>query len=138
MNVEVHTSEEGGQKIVTETKFDDYFMYSIDKMGPMGEDGYGMPPCGAGAKENMCQKQVYSQNTCCTHVEIKDHSNNMHHSFYRCMNQKVVDAAFSVEIDGMMMSMQCTGDSMGSAASYFSSGAAILASIMALISMSAF
>ena len=105
VNVEVHMSEEGGQKIVTETKFDDYFMYSIDKMGPMGEDGYGTPPCGPGAKENMCQKQVYSQNTCCTHVQMKDHSNNMQHSFYRCMNQKVVDAAFSVEIDGMMMSM---------------------------------
>jgi hypothetical protein len=138
VNVEVHMSDEGGQKIVTETKFDNYFMYSIDKMGPMGEDGYGKPPCGPHAEYDLCAEKVYSQETCCAHVEMMDHANNMHHSFYRCMNQNVVDAAFSLEIDGMRMSMQCSGGMKGSGASFYSSGAAILASILALISMSAF
>jgi hypothetical protein len=53
------------------------------------------------------------------------------------MNVKVVDAAFSFEIDGMKMSMACTGNGTMSGAKYFS-GAAILASLVALISSATF
>ena len=50
MNYEMWQGEDGTQKVVTETKFDNYFMYSIDKTGPMGEDGWGKAPCGPEAE----------------------------------------------------------------------------------------
>jgi hypothetical protein len=53
------------------------------------------------------------------------------------MNKKVVDAAFSFEINGMKMSMACTDDGKHSAASSLA-GSAILASIIAMISMATF
>ena len=58
-------------------------------------------------------------------------------SFYRCMNKKVVDASFSFEIDGMKMTMSCTGDNKGSAAAYFT-GSAILATLVSLITLASF
>ena len=120
----------------TEMKFDNYFMYSIDGTVPMGEKAIEVPPCGPMAEENSCPKRAMSKDTCCTHVQMDDHMTGMTHSFYRCMNQKIVDASFSVQIDGMMMSMACTGDQM-SAASYFSA-ATLLASIGTLITISTF
>ena len=94
----------------TEVKFDNYYMYSIDGTVPMGDKPVEVPPCGPNAKENMCPKMAMSEETCCTRVQMDDDMTGMTHSFYRCMNQKMVDASFSVQIDGMMMSMACTGD----------------------------
>lgn len=121
---------------MTEAKFDNYFLYSIDTMG---EDGFGTPPCGPAAKYDMCKEKVYSQETCCTHVVMMDRNGNQQQSFYRCMNQQVVDASFSFEIDGMSMSMMCSGgdgDMMSAAANI--NGFALLASIISLITISGF
>lgn len=119
----------GNDQITSETKFDQYFMYSIDNMGGNSDE---MPPCGPQADYDKCKDLAGSENTCCTQVVMRDEI--MEYSFYRCMNQMVVDASFSVEIDGMKMSMGCTEGSSGAA--YFTS--AILSSIAALITMSIF
>lgn len=108
----------------------------------MGQDGYGMPPCGPDAEYDMCKEKVFSQETCCTHITGVDKmfiesSEKSVSSFYRCMNQKVVDASFSFEIDGMKMSMSCTGDNKGSGASYIT-GSAILSSIVAMVTLASF
>ena len=137
VSVDMSMGEDGAQKTVTETKFDNYFMYAIDQSGPMDGRGYNTPQCGPEAERDMCKEKVFSQDTCCANVVMNDRNNNMMHSFYRCMNMMIVDASFSVEIDGHKMSMACTGDMSPSAASYFS-GAAFLASIVTLMTMSIF
>lgn len=131
-SMELEMDNSNGWKQSYSVKFDKYFMYGIDYMG---EDGYGMPPCGPDAKYDMCKEKVYSQETCCTHITMQDSMfmENAKSSFYRCMNVKVVDASFSFEIDGMKMSMSCSGDDKMSAASYLS-GVTIIASLVALIS----
>jgi hypothetical protein len=85
MSYDMWQGVDGSQKLVTESKFDDYFMYSMDTTGPM-RDGYDMPVCGPMAPENKCDKMI-NEDSCCTHVEMKDPDNGMQHSFYRCMNQ---------------------------------------------------
>lgn len=87
--------------LMTEMKFDEYFMYGIDHMGEEG----ATPPCGPDAEYDMCKEKVFSQDTCCSHVVMMDDDGNQKNSFYRCMNQNVVDASFSISIDGMKMSM---------------------------------
>lgn len=99
-----------------------------------------MPPCGPDAEYDMCKEKVMSQETCCTHIVgvsqlVMERTGQS--SFYRCMNQKVVDASFSFEIDGMKMSMSCTDGGKGSAAAYFGSSA-ILATVIAMISFASF
>lgn len=131
--VEVKTeTSDNGYKQETTTKFDNYFMYSMDYMGEAPYDG---PECGPHAKTDACKDKVDGEQYCCTHVTMQDSMvmENAGSSFYRCMNQKMVDASFSFEIDGMKMSMQC----MGSAASYLT-GSAVLASIVAMIALVGF
>lgn len=77
-------------------KFDKYFMYSIDNMGGNTNE---MPACGPSAKMYECQKTVNSRETCCAQV-VTMADGEEQQAFYRCMNQKVVDASFAIEIDG--------------------------------------
>lgn len=130
--IEVKTDTSDGYQQETTTKFDDYFMYSMDYMG---EGNYNGPECGPDAKHDMCKEKVGGDEYCCTQVSMQDSMimENSGSNFYRCMNQKIVDASFSFEIDGMKMSMKC----MGSAASYFT-GSAVLASIVAMIALVGF
>lgn len=116
----------------TTAKFDDYFMYSMDYMG---KEEMAMPPCGPDAKYDMCKEMAGRDDVCCTHVTMEDSMmmEDAGSSFYRCMTQKVVDASFSMEINGMTMSMQCAG----SGAAYLT-GSVIIASIIAMISLASF
>jgi hypothetical protein len=102
MSVKTDTSD--GYKQETVSKFDDYYMYSMDYMGEKGYDG---PECGPYAKQDSCKEKVNGDQYCCTHIQMQDSMvmENAESSFYRCMNQKIVDASFSFEIDGMKMSM---------------------------------
>lgn len=120
-----------GDQLISVMKFDRYFMYGIDNMGATGN---GAPDCGSGQKgsgeqKNSCNDLVKSHNSCCAHVVLHEGSGRQT-SFYRCMNQKVVDASFSMEMDGIKMSMQC--NQSGASKTYITS--AIVASIMALVS----
>ena len=136
--MEVNMDMSNGYQQETTMKFDNYFMYGMDYVGGEGQHGYDMPPCGPDAKYDLCKEKVMSQETCCAHIVgmgemFMERSGQT--SFYRCMNQRVVDASFSFEIDGMKMSMSCTDNSTGSA--YFTSSA-ILAAIIAMISLASF
>lgn len=51
--------------------------------------------------------------SCCAHVVMTDKNKGEQTSFYRCMNMKVMDVSFAVEIDGMSMNMGCSGDVSG-------------------------
>lgn len=115
----------GGDQLTSIMKFDKYFMYGMDNMGGKGNSA---PECKIGAKD-PCKKE--SGKSCCAHV-IMTEGNGEQTSFYRCMNEKVVDAQFSVEIDGMKMSMACSESS----STYVTS--AIMASLAALASMTVF
>jgi len=132
--VEVKTDTSDGYKQETTTKFDDYYMYSMDYMG---EGKYDGPECGPNAKHDTCKEKVGGDKYCCAQVSMKDSMvmENAGSSFYRCMNEKIVDASFSFEIDGMKMSMHCMDK--GSAASYFT-GSAVLATIVAMIALIGF
>ena len=105
-------------------------------MDYMGEDYMEMPPCGPDAKYDMCPEMAGRDDTCCTRITMEDAMmmENAQSSFYRCMSHQVVDASFSMEINGMKMSMGCTG---GSAAAYFT-GSAIFATIIAMITLASF
>lgn len=110
-------------------KFDKYFMYGVDSMG--GE-GNSAPQCGPGMPNGaQCRGGSYGQKSCCAHVVMME-GGGRETSFYRCLNQKVVDASFSMEIDGMKMSMGC----MDNGSTYV--GGAILASLGALFSMAVY
>lgn len=43
VSVDMSMGEDGAQKTVTETKFDNYFMYAVDQSGPMDGRGYNTP-----------------------------------------------------------------------------------------------
>ena len=97
---------EGNNIITSEMKFDKYFLFGIDNMGGQANN---TPPCGPNIEYDSCKDSVNSDETCCTHITFWDQDKEDQYSFYRCMNQKVVDASFSVEIDGVKMSMSCSG-----------------------------
>lgn len=124
-------SEYGGHQMTTEMKFDQYFLYSIDNFGGKGNNA---PPCGPHANNDYCAESSNSGETCCTHVVMWDQNKNAQNSFYRCMNYKMVDVGFSVEIDGMEMSMKCMNHHSG--ASYLSS--ITIATFLSLITLAIF
>ena len=119
----------GGTQLTSEAKFDKYFMYGIDNMDSTGNNA---PPCGPGfdPMNDPCKAIVGEEDTCCTHVVMTDRDSGTQQSFYRCMNEKIVDMSFSVEIDGMSMAMGCSSQS--SSAKYIATAA--MASIAALAS----
>lgn len=131
-------SKNGGDVLTSIMKFDQYFMYAIDSMGMT--DGVS-PPCGPDSVHASCKDAMQSDTACCTLVDFEDNifssesanNNQGHNSFYRCMNTKIIDATFDMEIDGMKISMACTKDS---SSVYFTTS--LIASIAALISVSVF
>lgn len=133
-SVDVTMDNSNGYKQTTTMKFDNYFMYGIDYMG---EPGYEMPPCGPGAENDLCKEKSNSAETCCARVS-SDLLVEGEQSFYRCMNRMLVDASFAIEIDGMKMSMACTGDDKKESAATYVTGAALLASGVALLASSVF
>ena len=62
---------------------------------------------------------------------MTDEGSGKQTSFYRCMNEKVVDMSFSVEIDGMSMAMGC---SSGSSSAKYLAGT-VLASVATMMTM---
>lgn len=101
-----------GTMISTMTKFDDYFMYSMDNI----DSTHSMAEqCGPGLEQGRdpCKELVDSGESCCALVVMTDKGSGKQDSFYRCMNQKVMDVSFAVEIDGMSMNMGCSSDTSG-------------------------
>lgn len=83
----------GGDKLTSEMKFDKYFMYGIDSMGARGNNA---PECGPGmANGAQCRGGSNGQKSCCAHV-VMNEGDGRETSIYRCMNQQVVDASFSM------------------------------------------
>ena len=121
---------DNGQALITETKFDQYYMYSMDQMD---SDGNSAPNCGPSALqgEDECKQMAGGGDSCCTHVVMTDRGSGKQQSFYRCMNQKVVDMSFHVEIDGMSMAMGCAG---GASSAKYLAGTAV-ASMATLAAM---
>ena len=70
--------------VSTETKFDDYYMYSMDQMGSQGNSA---PSCGPSADgTDECKARAGGGDSCCTHVVMTDRGSGEQQSFYRCMN----------------------------------------------------
>lgn len=125
----IDDKKHGGMELTTMMKFDRYFMYGIDNVGGKNNSA---PECGPGMKDDVCKELTKSDKSCCTHVVMTDGGNGEQTSFYRCMNERIVDAKFAFEIDGMKMSMACSK----SGSTYVAS--AIVASLAALVSMATF
>lgn len=122
----------GGDQVTSQVKFDEYFAYGIDNVGGEGNNA---PPCGPG-DEQVCQELVYQQGgshkSCCAHVVMTDGKAGEQMSFYRCMNEQVVDVNMNVQFGDMDVSMWCPA----SGSTYL--GSAILASLVSLVTASVF
>jgi len=95
-----------GTQISSEMKFDKFFLYGMDNIDAKDNSAPGCGPSNGG--KDPCKDITGSENTCCTHVVMTDQGNGKQTSFYRCMNEKILDMSFQVEIDGMMMAMGCS------------------------------
>ena len=65
---------------------------------------------------------------------MTDKDSGEQQSFYRCMNENVMDMSFHVEINGMSMAMGCSGDA--SSAKYLAG--TVVASMATLAAMTLF
>jgi len=59
-------------------------------------------------KEDPCKELVGSSKSCCAHIVMTDRGSGTQQSMYRCMNERIVDMSFSMEIDGMSLAMGCS------------------------------
>lgn len=91
--------------MTSEMKFDKYFLYGIDNMGGQGN---GAPETCSGGQDDPCKNLVGSGKSCCAHVVMTDRGSGTQQSMYRCMNERIVDMSFSIEIDGMSLAMGCS------------------------------
>jgi hypothetical protein len=81
----MYGERDGGTAIETETKFDQYYMYSMDQMDAHNNSA---PDCGPSALlgEDECKNRSGGGDSCCTHVVMTDRGSGKQQSFYRCMN----------------------------------------------------
>lgn len=80
----MYGEKDGGTMIETETKFDQYYMYSMDQMDSHNNSA---PDCGPSAMNGTDEcKERAGENSCCTHVVMTDRGSGKQQSFYRCMN----------------------------------------------------
>ena len=110
-------------------KFDQYYLYGMDNIDGKNNSA---PHCGPGHVKDACKKTLNSKKSCCAHVVMTDQNSGDQTSFYRCMNEKIVDISFTMEIDGMKTSMMCSESSATKVVG------AIMASLAALISIAIF
>ena len=116
--------------MTSEMKFDKYFLYGIDNMGGQGN---GAPETCSGGQDDPCKNLVGSGKSCCAHVVMTDRGSGTQQSMYRCMNERIVDMSFSIEIDGMSLAMGCSDKSY---AKYIASAA--VASFATIASLTLF
>ena len=121
-----------GMQISSEMKFDKFFLYGMDNIDAKNNSAPGCGPSNGG--RDPCKDITGSENTCCTHVVMTDQGNGKQTSFYRCMNEKILDMSFQVEIDGMMMAMGCSD---GYSSAKYIAGS-VIASVATLAAMTLF
>jgi len=127
-----YAEKHDGMQISSEMKFDKFFLYGMDNIDGKGNSAPGCGPSNGG--KDACKEITGSENTCCTHVVMTDQGNGKQTSFYRCMNEKILDMSFQVEIDGMMMSMGCSD---GYSSAKYIAGS-VIASVATLAAMTLF
>ena len=104
------------------TKFDEYFEYALDQYNL--RIGDPTPQCQLNSE---CSQGVITN--CCANVVMVNPVDNVQHSIFRCMNEKVAAVAFDLEIQNFRANMQCVS---GAAWAKISMATMAIASVIAL------